>query len=164
MPALDPAIGGWILAVLLVCVGLAGVALPVIPGAPLLFAGLALGAWLDDFSYVSQATVAALAVMAVATYGIDFIASSLGAKKFGASPRAMIGAAGGAVAGLFFGLPGMILGPFIGAVLGELSAQRSFGEAGRAGLGATLGLAFGAAAKLALGISMIGIFLVARFV
>ena len=70
----------------------------------------------------------------------------------------------GAVAGLLFGLPGVILGPFIGAVLGELSAQRSFGEAGRAGLGATLGLAFGAAAKLALGVSMIGIFLVARFV
>jgi uncharacterized protein YqgC (DUF456 family) len=161
---LDPLLAGWVLALVLACIGLVGIALPVVPGAPVLFAGLALGAWLDDFHYVSQATVAALGVMALATYGIDFIASSLGAKKFGASPRAMVGAACGAVAGLFFGLPGVILGPFIGAVLGELSAQRSLGEAGRAGLGATLGLALGAAAKLGLGISMIGIFVIARLV
>jgi uncharacterized protein YqgC (DUF456 family) len=161
---LDPVVGGWVLAVALAGIGLVGIALPVVPGAPLLFAGLALGAWLDDFRYVSEATVAGLAVMAIATYGIDFVAGSLGAKKFGASPRAVFGAACGAVAGLFFGLPGVILGPFVGAVLGELSAQRSLGEAGRAGLGATLGLALGAAAKLALGLSMVGIFVFARLV
>jgi uncharacterized protein YqgC (DUF456 family) len=161
---LDPVVGGWVLAVALAGIGLVGIALPVVPGAPLLFAGLALGAWLDDFQYVSETTVAGLAVMAIATYGIDFVAGSLGAKKFGASPRAVFGAACGAVAGLFFGLPGVILGPFVGAVLGELSAQRSLGEAGRAGLGATLGLALGAAAKLALGLSMVGIFVFARLV
>lgn len=161
---MDPQIALWILAGALACIGLLGIALPVIPGAPVLFAGLALGAWLDDFAYVSQATVVALGFMAGATYGIDFIAGSLGAKKFGASPRAMFGAACGAVVGLFFGLPGVILGPFIGAVIGELSAQRTLGEAGRAGLGTALGLAFGAAAKLALGLAMIGIFVFARLV
>ena len=54
--------------------------------------------------------------------------------------------------GLFFGLPGILLGPFIGAVIGELTAQRGLGEAGRAGVGATIGLVLGAAGKLALGL------------
>lgn len=160
----DPSVLGWIGVVVLVVVGLAGMALPVVPGAPVLFAGLALGAWLDDFAFVSRATVAVLGVMAVATYGVDLVAGSLGAKKFGASPRAMVGAAVGAIVGIFFGLPGVLLGPFVGAVVGELSAQRSLGEAGRAGFGTAIGLALGAAAKLSLGLSMVGIFVIARLV
>ncbi len=161
---LDPSVLGWIAVIVLAGVGLAGMALPVLPGAPVLFAGLALGAWLEDFEFVSQATVVALGVMAVATYGVDFFAGSLGAKRFGASPKAMVGAAVGAIVGLFFGLPGVLLGPFLGAVLGELSAQRTLGEAGRAGFGTAVGLALGAAAKTSLGISMVGIFVVARLV
>jgi uncharacterized protein YqgC (DUF456 family) len=60
-------------------------------------------------------------------------------------------------------LPGLLLGPFVGAVTGELSLRRDLKTAGRAGLGASLGLALGASAKLALGFGMIGIFLLARF-
>jgi uncharacterized protein len=66
--------------------------------------------------------------------------------------------------GIFFGLPGLLLGPFVGAVLGELSAQRDLASASRAGWGATIGLAIGIAAKLALGIAMVGLFLIVRFV
>ncbi len=76
----------------------------------------------------------------------------------------MIGAAVGGVAGLFMGIPGILLGPFVGAVIGELSMQRILDEASRAGLGTVVGLAIGVAGKLAIGIAMIGLFLLIRFV
>jgi uncharacterized protein YqgC (DUF456 family) len=137
--------------------------LPALPGAPLLFAGLLLAAWVEDFSYVGGGTLAVLGVLALLTYAVDFAASALGAKRFGASKRAVAGAAIGALVGIFFGLPGILLGPFVGAMLGELSDRRGPRDAARAGVGATLGLALGAAAKLALAFSMLGIFALARF-
>jgi len=152
----------WILAVLLVGVGVLGLLLPGLPGAPLLFGGLLIAAWLEDFAYVGPWTLTLLAVMAALTYVIDFFAGALGAKGFGATKYAMIGAFVGAVVGIFFGLPGILLGPFIGAVLGGLLADRSLQEASAAGLGATIGLALGVAAKMALAFSMIGIFLLMR--
>jgi len=154
--------GWWVLAILLIGVGFLGVVLPGLPGAPVLFAGLFVGAWIDDFQVVGTWTVAALGVMAAMTYAVDFAAGALGANRFGASRHGMIGAALGALVGLFFGIPGVVFGPFVGAVLGELSARRKLHEAGRAGLGASLGLALGAAAKLALAFSMLGIFAAAR--
>ena len=101
-------------------------------------------------------------MLALLSYAVDFVATALGAKRFGASKRAVVGAALGALVGLFFGLPGILLGPFVGAVIGELTAQRGLGEAGRAGMGATIGLVLGAAGKLALAFSMLGVFLAAR--
>jgi hypothetical protein len=154
----------WIFAVLLSVIGLLGLVLPVLPGAPILFAGLLLGAWADDFAYVGAQTLVLLGVMAMLTYVVDFAATAMGAKKFGASNRAIVGAVLGGLVGLVLGLPGLLLGPFVGAVIGELSLRRDLRTAGRAGLGASLGLALGAAAKLALGFGMVGIFLLARFV
>ena len=153
----------WLLAILLGSVGLAGVVLPAIPGAPLLFAGLFLAAWVENFAYVGKWTLMILGVLALLTYGVDFWAAMFGAKRFGASRRAVVGALVGTVVGLFLGLPGVLFGPFIGAVIGELLAQRSLEDAARAGFGATIGLVLGVALKLTLAFSMIGIFAVARF-
>ncbi|MDC4223579.1 MAG: DUF456 domain-containing protein [Candidatus Manganitrophus sp.] len=153
----------WTAAVLLIALGLAGLVLPALPGAPLLFGGLLLAAWAEDFAYVGGGTLAALGVMALLTYLVDFAATAFGAKRFGASKRATAGAAFGALVGIFFGLPGVLLGPFIGAVIGELTARRDLAAAGRAGIGASLGMALGAAAKLAFGFAMIGLFLAVRF-
>lgn len=75
----------------------------------------------------------------------------------------MAGAAVGGIVGMLFGLPGIIAGPFIGAVLGELSMQRSLHQAGMAGYGTLIGLAIGLAGKVAIGVAMIGTFLFARF-
>ena len=94
---------------------------------------------------------------------MDFVAAALGAKHLGASPRAMTGAALGTLLGLFLGLPGLILGPFVGAVLGELSVHRDLGRAGRAGVAAWIGFAIGTAVKVALAFSMVAIFLAAMF-
>ncbi len=153
----------WLLAVLLVLIGLIGLVLPAVPGAPVLFFGLVAAAWAEDFIYVGVGTLVALGVMAALTYAVDFAATAFGAKRFGASPRAVIGAAIGALLGIFLGVLGVLIGPFVGAVIGELSTRRDLAAAGRAGIGATIGLAIGAAAKLALGVAMIGVFVVVRF-
>jgi uncharacterized protein YqgC (DUF456 family) len=75
----------------------------------------------------------------------------------------MVGAGLGTLLGLFFGLPGVIVGPFVGAMLGELSTDRNLARAGRAGLAAWVGFAVGAVVKVALAFSMIAIFAAALF-
>ena len=152
-----------ILGAVLAVIGLAGMLLPIIPGAPILFAGLVMAAWADDFAYVGLWTLVLLGILVGLTYVVDLLAGAFGVKRFGASPRAMVGAAVGTLLGLFFGLLGVIIGPFVGASIGELTTSRNLEMAGRAGIGATLGLAIGAAAKLALAFTMLGIFAVARF-
>jgi hypothetical protein len=127
------------------------------------YAGLVLLAWADNFAYVGWITLTLLGVLALLSYGIDFLTTVLGAKRFGASPRAMIGAALGAVIGLFFGLPGLLLGPFVGAVIAEFTLRGSARAATRAGVGATIGLLFGALLKVALAFTMIGVFILDRF-
>jgi uncharacterized protein YqgC (DUF456 family) len=153
----------WLLAGAFVLAGLAGLVLPAIPGGPLLFGGLVLAAWIEDFAYVGWGTLAVLAGLTLLTYLADFVAGAFGAKRYGASPRAIAGATLGALAGVFLGLPGVLMGPFVGAMIGELAARGDLRAAGRAGIGATIGLALGAAAKLALAFSMLGIFAIARF-
>jgi uncharacterized protein YqgC (DUF456 family) len=152
----------WVLAALLVALGVAGLALPALPGAPLILLGLVAAAWAEDFAYVGWGWLALLAAIATLTYAVDFAASALGAKKFGASPRAVLGAMLGGLIGLFFGPFGILLGPFVGAVLAELSLRRDFEAAQRAGFGATLGLLLGGAAKIALACLMLGIFAAVR--
>jgi uncharacterized protein YqgC (DUF456 family) len=149
----------WVLAVLLVTGGLAGTIIPALPGVPLGFAGLLLAAWAGGFEAVGWTTIGILGALAVIAWLIDFLAAALGAKRLGASPRAFWGATIGAIAGMFFGLPGIILGPFVGAVLAEFSAGRSMHQAGRAGYGTWIGIVIGTAAKLAIAFLMVGIFL-----
>ncbi len=154
----------WIAAALLVIVGLFGLALPVVPGAPIIFLGLLAAAWAEDFIYIGQWTLILLAIIAVITYAVDFAAGAFGAKRFGASTRSVIGAAIGAVVGLFFGIIGVFAGPFIGAVLGELTKKPDLVKAGKAGVGATIGLIIGTAAKLSLGITMVMIYILVRII
>jgi len=153
----------WIAAVLLVLAGMAGLVFPVLPGALLIFGGLFIAAWAEGFKHIGSGTLTVLGIMAALMYIVDFIASAFGAKRFGASSRAIIGATVGAIVGLFFGIVGVLLGPFIGAVIGEFSSRPDLRAAGRAGVGATLGLALGAAAKLALAFAMLGLFIIMRF-
>ena len=153
----------WTLAALLVALGIAGLLLPALPGAPLIFLGLVAAAWAEDFAYVGWGWLALLALLAALTYGVDFAATALGAKKFGASPRAVLGAVAGGIVGLFFGPLGLVLGPFAGAVLAELSLRRDLAAAQRAGVGATLGVLLGGVVKLALAFAMLGIFAAVRF-
>jgi hypothetical protein len=154
----------WILAVALIATGLAGIVLPAVPGTVLIFAGLLLAAWADGFVRVGVGTLVVLGLLTVASYGIDLAAAALGAGRFGASRRAMAGAAVGTILGLVFGLPGLILGPFLGAVLGELSSSRDLAQAVGTGVGAWIGFVIGVAVKVGVAFLMVGIFLAALFV
>lgn len=160
---METVIALWFLGAALVAVGIAGMLLPALPGPPLLFAGFVIAAWAENFEYVGYGTLAVLAFTSLLAYLVDFISGALGAKHFGASGRAAMGAALGAVVGIFFGLPGILLGPFVGAVLGELTKHDDLHAAGRAGIGATVGLLLGTAAKMAIAFAMVGLFLFARF-
>jgi uncharacterized protein YqgC (DUF456 family) len=152
----------WIIGGILTVAGLAGMVLPFLPGAPVLFLGLLCAAWAEDFRYIGIWTLILLCSMSALTYLVELAASILGAKRYGGSRRAMAGAALGGVVGLFLGIPGILLGPFAGAILGELSLQRSLNRASRAGFGTVVGMAVGMAGKLAIGIAMVGLFLLVR--
>jgi len=151
-----------VLAGLLVVIGLVGTVLPAIPGVPLIFLGLFVAAWAEGFQHVGMGTITVLGVMALIAYGVDLVAGALGAKKFGASRLAVVGAMVGAVVGLFMGIPGVLVGPFVGAAAGEFVARRDLLQAGRAGFGTWLGLVVGAAVKIAISFSMVAVFLAAR--
>src|SRR5512136_49437 len=149
----------WLLATALVLAGLAGAVLPALPGVPLVFGGLVVAAWIDDFQRVGWITLTFLGLLTVASFAIDFAATAMGAKRVGASKLAIVGAALGALGGLFLGIPGLILGPFIGAVAGEMLSHGEWRKATQAGLATWMGLLFGTLAKLALVFAMLGIFL-----
>jgi uncharacterized protein YqgC (DUF456 family) len=72
----------------------------------------------------------------------------------------MVGAIVGGIVGLFFSLPGIILGPFVGATLFEMLGDKELKQAAKAGAGAVLGLALGAIGKSALCVIMILLFAV----
>ncbi len=92
---------------------------------------------------------------------MDFVSTSLGAKRAGASREAVIGAALGTLVGIFFGFVGIVLGPFVGAVIGEFLARRNLGQAGRAGVATWIGFILGIGVKLVLAFTMVGIFVLA---
>lgn len=148
----------YIVAAALVLVGLAGIVLPALPGVPLVFAGMWLAAWAGGYAQVGVGTVVVLAMLALLSVGVDIVAALLGAKRVGASRLALVGAAIGTVAGLFMGLPGLVVGPFAGALVGEWIHGRRLDMAAKVGLGTWLGLVFAAVLKIGIGFAMLGIF------
>ncbi|TLU88492.1 MAG: DUF456 family protein [Chlorobium sp.] len=153
----------WTLAAILVITGFVGLLTPAFPDISLIFAGLAVAAWAEGFAFVGWKTLAVLGFFTLTAFAVDLAAGAIGAKKFGAGKEAVIGALIGGFAGIFFGFPGIIFGPFIGAFCGELLARRELAEAGIAAVGTWIGVVAGAALKIAIAFTMIGIFILVRF-
>ena len=151
----------WVLCVLLIVVGVAGTVLPALPGTAFVFAGVVLGAWIDDFARVGWGTVAVVGVLAVISWVLDYVAGLLGAQRAGASRLAVIGAAAGTVVGLFMGLVGVFFMPLVGAAVGEYLYLRDHRQAARVGVATWVGLMVGLVAKVVIAFVMIGIFVVA---
>ena len=151
----------WLLSVGLILAGLAGTLLPALPGPALVGAGILLGAWIDDFARVGPVTLAVVAVLMVLAWVLDYVAAMLGARRFGASPQALLGATVGTVAGLFMGLVGVFVLPLAGAVAGEYWARRDEWRALHVGVGTWLGIVLGLLAKVVLSLAMVGVFVVA---
>jgi uncharacterized protein YqgC (DUF456 family) len=151
----------WIVAVTLIAAGVAGTVLPILPGAILVFAGIALAAAIDDFARIPIWLLFIIGAMTVLAWVIDYIAAAAGAKRAGASRYAIIGAAIGTVAGILSGLWGLLFMPLAGAAIGEYLAQRNAYRAGKVGLATWIGLLLGTVAKVAIVLAMVGLFAVA---
>jgi len=148
----------WILAVALIVVGVIGTVLPALPGAILVFAGVALAAWIDDFARISGWTLGVLAVLTAIAWIVDYVAGVYGARKAGASALALVGAAVGTIVGIFTGFVGLLFMPLVGAAIGEYLAQKDALRASRVGLATWLGMVVGTVLKVAIAFLMIGIF------
>jgi uncharacterized protein YqgC (DUF456 family) len=154
----------WILAVLLILVGIVGTVLPALPGLPLIFGGILLSAWIEDFQRISVFTVVAMAVLAVLGIVVDYVATAMSARRAGASKQGIIGAAIGTLAGVFTGLWGLLFMPLIGAAVGEFIANRNMFTAGKVGAATWFGLLVATAVKLAVAFTMIGVLVAALLI
>lgn len=154
----------WIISAVLVLLGLAGTVLPVLPGTLLVWLGLFLGAWSEDFTRVSIGTMVFITFLAVFASALDFVAGLLGAKRAKASKLALVGAAVGTVVGIFMGLIGVLFMPLLGAAIGEYWAQKDHQNAARVAFATWVGMMLGMIAKIVIAFMMLGIFLIALWV
>jgi uncharacterized protein YqgC (DUF456 family) len=150
-----------LLGAVLVVVGLAGLVLPAVPGMPLIFVGVAMVAWADDFARIGVPTVLTIGVLALIGTVFDVLAGLLGARRLGASRWGLLGASLGLLAGLPFGLPGLVLGPGLGAMLLEYLRDSDVRRSARAGAGVLIGFVLGTALKYAVAMTMIGLAILA---
>lgn len=152
-----------ILAVMLLLLGAAGTIFPALPGLPMMFGGAWLLAYTSDYQVVGNVSLLVLGVVCAFGMAMDFVASMLGAKYTGASREALWGAFIGGIVGIPFGLVGLVLGPLLGAALGELLEKRSVLLAGKVGVGTLIGFIIGTVAKIGSALVML-LVVVAQYV
>lgn len=148
----------YVVAAILIVAGLLGALIPALPGIPLIFGGIWLIAAVDDYRHIGMWWLLVIALIGAIGMAIDAIAGVLGAQRVGASRQAIAGALLGTVVGIFFGLPGLLLGPFVGAVFGELIAGNSALRSAQVGVGTWIGMIFGTLFKLVASLMMVGLF------
>lgn len=152
----------WSTVLLLMAFGLVGSILPVFPGTTLILAAAILHRMmLGPAKSIGWWSIAVLVGLTLASYALDLAGSWYGARCFGATRWGVAGTVAGASIGLFFGLPGLLLGPIIGTFAGEIIGGQRLIAAGRAGWGALLGNLAGTLAKLLIALAMVGWFLAA---
>ena len=178
-PAADPANGCWVapgprcailrpvtwdqiiglmLALLLMGAGTVGCLLPSFPGSPLVLGGAVLHRFYFGEASVGNLVLVLLVLLTCFALALDYLASVYGAKRFGATRWGVAGALVGALGGMFWPLPGLLVGPFVGATVLEMIAGREWRESARAGLGATLGFLAGGVGKFAVAVGMTALF------
>jgi hypothetical protein len=150
----------YVLGALALLAGLAGLVLPVLPGALLMYGGVLLIAWAEDFTRVGWPTLLVTGLLAAAIWVVDLVAAALGARVAGASRWALVGASLGLLVGLFLGPAGLLLGPAVGATLLEYWKDPDFERALRAGVGTLIGFLAGSVVKVVLGFALVGALLV----
>jgi uncharacterized protein YqgC (DUF456 family) len=154
----------WVLCVALIVLGLVGTVLPLLPGTVLVWGGIVLGAWIDDFARVGATSLVVVSVLALLAWALDYVAGLMGAQKVGASKQALLGAAVGTVVGLFMGLVGVLFMPLVGAAFGEYLARKDQNRAVKVGVATWVGIMVGLIAKVVLAFVMVGIFVAALLI
>lgn len=148
----------YLLAAILIVAGLAGAILPALPGIPMIFGGIWLAAAVDNYRHLGAWWLGGIALLGLFGVIVDLVAATLGAKRVGASRAALWGASLGTLVGMFFGIPGLVFGPFLGALAGELATGTSALRSTHVGVGTWLGLLFGTLVKLVVSFVMVGLF------
>lgn len=148
-------IAAFIVVSLFFAAGIVGTFAPVLPGSPLIWLGMLIFGFMTGFEKLNWVFFLLQGLLAAAVMGVDYLATALGSRYFGASKAAVFGALLGLVVGLFFFPIGLLVGPFAGAVLLELIFTRESNTALRSGLGAVIGFWSGIILKLILETGMI---------
>jgi uncharacterized protein YqgC (DUF456 family) len=147
---------GLILASLFFLFGLAGTFIPALPGAPLIFLGMLIYGYFDGFVHLNWTFYLLQGLAVIIVFLLDYLAGVWGVKRYGGSKIAVWGSIIGSIIGLIFlGPLGIILGPFLGAIAGELLMKKSAEQALRSGWGTVIGFLGGLMMKLTVEIAMI---------
>ena len=156
---------GFGLVLLVMFIGMIGNLIPGVPGTSLIFtAGIIHQLYFGDSGGIGWFWIFVLGILMAASFLIDYIASLLGAKTLGATWRGMLGALIGIILGLILLPPfGIIIGPFVGAIIFEWSFGREVREASKAGIGAVVGVLLGMVGSAICGLAMLGVFLFNAF-
>lgn len=152
----------WTLTLAIMFVGLIGTVVPLLPGTTVILAAaimhhLALG---PEHS-VGWWTIGGLIALTIVSYVLDFVSGAIGAKQFGATRWGAVGGILGASVGIFFGLPGIFVGPLAGVLIGELLGGKGLLPAGKSTWGTLLGTTAGIVARIVIAFTMVAWFLLA---
>ena len=150
-----------VLGVLVIVAGIVSLALPLVPGVAIIFLGVVLVAWADDFARIGPLTLGVLFALTLVAMVADNVAGMFGARRAGASGWGVFGAGVGAVVGLPLGLPGVMLGPAVGALAFEYLKNPDLKRAGKAGLGGLFGYVLAVVAKAVFGLTLVALAVVA---
>lgn len=147
---------GMIIAIILFLLGLAGTVLPALPGAPLIWLGMFVYGLFTGFARIRFVFLLLQGVAVGLTFLIDYAGTAYGAKRYGGSIAAIRGSAIGLLLGpLVMGFPGIIIGPFVGALIAEILKGATLERSFRSAFGTLVGLAGATLLKLGIEIVMI---------
>ncbi len=150
----------WLAAIVVMAIGFVGTVLPVVPGTTIiLVAAVGHRLIVGAEKGMNWWMIAVLVLLTAITYAIDFAATYVGAKYFGATRWGVMGAVVGGIVGIFTGFVTLLVAPIVGAIVGELIGGKQMIDAGKAGWGTLLGNIAGMVAKLTIAVIMIVLFL-----
>jgi uncharacterized protein YqgC (DUF456 family) len=154
-------IAGWIIVIALFAIGMAGAIFPVLPGALAIYAAFFAYGFFISFEPFGFWFWAVQTLIVAVLFIADYAVSAWGVKRYGGSRASVVGSTIGIIAGPFV-IPafGLLLGPLLGAIIGELIVGASFNQAVKAGLGAVVGLFTSTVVKFILQLAMIVLFFI----
>ncbi len=140
----------FIIAFVLIVLGIVGCIVPMLPGTPLSYAGILLLHFTNQVQFTTTQLIVWLIVVIILQV-LDYITPMLGSKYSGGTTYGNRGCIAGTIVGLFFMPWGIIMGPFLGAVIGEMLGGRDLEHALKAGIGSMIGFVLGTLLKVIVG-------------
>ncbi|QZY53626.1 DUF456 domain-containing protein [Crassaminicella profunda] len=149
-----------VVVIILMMIGLLGSCIPGIPGNGLIFLSTLGYGIFTKFEKISVSFIIFFGVLTILAFVFDYVASMLGAKKFGATKPGIIGGILGGVIGFFIlNIFGLLIGQFVGTCIGEWYYGKELKDSMKSGVGTIIGYILGVIVNMTIGVTMIGIFL-----